>query len=192
MAEPDISHGDAMGKGGVEKGSLKGGSLTICNCWQPCQAAKPTCFMPASEVPSTQELPEGCPIYTVPLAIHVPMNPEEKSRKGLLQVYRVCVMLAWSQASGSSGRMLGKIAGNSASSKRRQQSWSSLTMCFETASCLTVSLPLAAESLAVKPLRSAVRCGRLVTIRQWSEVPVEISVPCAVTLALLLTVIVEA
>ena len=65
-------------------------------------------------------------------------------------------------------------------------------MCFETASCLTVSLPLAAESLAVKPLRSAVRCGRLVTIRQWSEVPVEISVPCAVTLALLLTVIVEA
>ena len=34
-------------------------------------------FRDCSETLHTQELLEGCPIYNVPLAVHVPMNPEE-------------------------------------------------------------------------------------------------------------------
>ena len=47
--------------------------------WDKLQQSKEYCiiFRDCSETLHTQELPDGCPVYDVPLAIHVPMNPEE-------------------------------------------------------------------------------------------------------------------
>ena len=47
--------------------------------WDKLQQSKEYCiiFRDCSETLHTQELLEGCPVYAVPLAIHVPMNPEE-------------------------------------------------------------------------------------------------------------------
>ena len=89
--------------------------------WDKLQQSMEYCviFRDCSETLHTQELLEGCPMYNVPLAVHVPMNPEEIVPEELLQVYRVCVMSALSQASGSSVQMLGKIADSSASSNCR-------------------------------------------------------------------------
>ena len=52
--------------------------------WDKLQQSMEYCivFRDCSEVLPTQELLEGCPIYNVPLAIHVPMNPEEKVPEG--------------------------------------------------------------------------------------------------------------
>ena len=131
--------------------------------WDKLQQSKEYCiiFKDCSETLHTQELLEGCPIYNVPLAVHVPMNPE-----GPLQVYRDCDMSALSQASGSSVQMLGKIAGSSASSNCRPLSWAFQTMCFATANCSIVFLPQVAGCLAIKPLRSAARYNGCMQLKE--------------------------
>ena len=47
--------------------------------WDKLQQSMEYCmiFRDCSETLHTQELLEGCPIYNAPLAVHVPMNPEE-------------------------------------------------------------------------------------------------------------------
>ena len=47
--------------------------------WDKLQQSTEYCmiFRDCSETLHTQELLEGCPTYNVPLAVHVPMNPEE-------------------------------------------------------------------------------------------------------------------
>ena len=47
--------------------------------WDKLQQSTEYCmiFRDCSETLHTQELLEGCPIHNVPLAVHVPMNPEE-------------------------------------------------------------------------------------------------------------------
>ena len=52
--------------------------------WDKLQQSMEYCmvFRDCSEVLPTQELLEGCPIYNVPLAVHVPMNPEETVPEG--------------------------------------------------------------------------------------------------------------
>ena len=46
--------------------------------WDKLQHSMEYCiiFKDCSEVLPSQELLEGCPIYNIPLAVHVPMNPE--------------------------------------------------------------------------------------------------------------------
>ena len=46
--------------------------------WDKLQQSMEYCiiFKDRSEVLPSQELLEGCPIYNIPLAVHVPMNPE--------------------------------------------------------------------------------------------------------------------
>ena len=52
--------------------------------WDKLQQSMEYCmiFRDCSEILPTQELLEGCPIYDVPLAVHVPMNPEEIVQEG--------------------------------------------------------------------------------------------------------------
>ena len=69
-----------------------------------------------------QEQLGGYSIDQVPLAVHVPMNPEEiVPEYGPLQVFHACDALASSQGSGSLVQRRGKIAGNSALSNCRPQ-----------------------------------------------------------------------
>ena len=145
--------------------------------WDKLQQSMEYCiiFKDCSEVLPSQELLEGCPIYNIPLAVHVPYELRGSSpRKERLQEYHVCVMSALSQALDSSAQKRGNRADSSASSKCRQQSLAFLTTRLEIASCSTVSLPLVAGSLATKPLRSAVLCNGCMQLK---ELPTSLVVP---------------
>ena len=76
-------------------------------------------FKDSSVILPSQKQLEGCPIHHVPLAVHVPMNPEEIVPEELLQGFRVCDMSVLSQVSGSLEQRRGKIVGSSALSNCR-------------------------------------------------------------------------
>ena len=52
--------------------------------WEKLQQSMEYCiiFRDCSEVLHSQECLEGCPLYNIPLAVHVPMNPEEMVPEG--------------------------------------------------------------------------------------------------------------
>ena len=114
-------------------------------------------FKDCSEVLPSQELLEG-PIHKIPLAVHVPMNLEGAVPKGRSQVQRPRVVSIESGI-GLVGPEAWHSSDSSELSNCCQQSLAFLTTHFEVANCSTVTLPLAAESLAAKPLMSAVYCS---------------------------------
>ena len=76
-------------------------------------------FKNCSVILPAQEQLGGCPIDQVPLAVHVPMNPEEIVPEWAFEGFHVCDTSVWSQASGSLVQRLGKIADSSALSNCR-------------------------------------------------------------------------
>ena len=128
--------------------------------WDKLQQSMEYCiiFKDCSEVLPSQELLEGYPIHKIPLAVHVPMNPEGVVPEGSQECH-AHVMSALSQVLDLSAQKHGNRADSSELSSCRQQSWAFLTTHLEVVNCSTVSLPLVAESLATKPLMSAVHCS---------------------------------
>ena len=76
-------------------------------------------FKTCSVVLPSQEQLEGCPVHHVPLAVHVPMNPEEIVPEGAFAGVPRLRTSVWSQTSGSLEHRLGKIADSSALSNCR-------------------------------------------------------------------------
>ena len=67
--------------------------------WDKLQQSMEYCiiFKGCSEVLPSQELLEACPIYNIPLAVHVPMNPEGVVPEGAFAGVHAYVMSALSQ-----------------------------------------------------------------------------------------------
>ena len=75
-------------------------------------------------------------------------------------------MSALSQASDLLAQRLGNVADSFESSECPQQSLGLLTMRFEVANYLAVSLHLAAGSSGIKPLRNAVPCNGCMRLKE--------------------------
>ena len=99
--------------------------------WDKLQQSMEYCiiFKDCSEVLPSQELLEGYPIHKIPLAVHVPMNPEGVVPEGAFAgVPRL--RLTWSQVLDLSAKKHGNRADSSELSNCRQQSLAFLTTHF--------------------------------------------------------------
>ena len=125
-------------------------------------------FKDCSEVPPSQELLEGCPIDNIPLAAHVPMNPEgvvpEGAFAGVPRLRHVSI---------ESG--IGLI-GPEAWQSRRQLRVVKMPAnnAFRNCKLLNSVTALVAGSLAAKPLRSAVLCNGCMQLK---ELPTSLVAP---------------
>ena len=113
--------------------------------WDKLQQSMEYCiiFKDCSEVLPSQELLEGYPIHKIPLAVHVPMNPEgvvpEGAFAGVPRLRHVSIEPGI--------RLIGPEAWQSRRQLRIVKLWAFLTRHLEVVNCSTVSLPLVAESL---------------------------------------------
>ena len=116
-------------------------------------------FKDCSVMLPSQEQLEGCPIHHVPLAVHVPMNPEEIVPEGAFAgVPRL------RHVSVESGiRLIGAEAWQNCRQLRIVKLPATVVSIsdnvFRDCKLLTVSWLRAVESMGTKPLRNAVPCN---------------------------------